>query len=63
MIDFSTLQSLTIPEGVVTKIECGGVVLWQAAKATSATSATQEGSVLYIQNATATQTGTTLEVT
>ena len=29
MIDFSTLQGLTIPEGVVTKIECGGVVLWQ----------------------------------
>lgn len=28
MIDFATLQGLTIPEGVVTKIESGGVVLW-----------------------------------
>lgn len=30
MIDFSTLQALTIPEGVVTKIEKNGVVLWMA---------------------------------
>jgi hypothetical protein len=30
MIDFSTLRGLTIPEGVVTKIESGGVVLWNA---------------------------------
>lgn len=29
MIDFATLQGLTIPEGVVTKIESGGVVLWE----------------------------------
>lgn len=29
MINFSTLQSLTIPEGNVTKIESGGVVLWE----------------------------------
>jgi hypothetical protein len=29
MIDFATLQGLSIPEGVVTKIESGGVVLWQ----------------------------------
>lgn len=29
MIDFSTLQALTVPEGVVTKIESGGVVLWE----------------------------------
>ena len=33
MIDFSTLQGVAIPEGVVTQIESGGVVLWkQAAK-------------------------------
>ena len=32
MINFSTLQDLTIPEGVVTQIESGGVVLWSAAK-------------------------------
>lgn len=29
MIDFSTLKGLTVPEGVVTKIECGGVILWE----------------------------------
>lgn len=29
MIDFSTLQALTIPEGVVVKIESGGRVLWE----------------------------------
>ena len=29
MINFSTLQSLIIPEGNVTKIESGGVVLWE----------------------------------
>lgn len=29
MIDFATLQGLTIPEGVVTKIESSGVVLWE----------------------------------
>jgi hypothetical protein len=29
MIDFSTLQGVTIPEGVVTQIESGGVVLWK----------------------------------
>ena len=29
MIDFSALKGLTIPEGVVTKIESGGVVLWE----------------------------------
>lgn len=29
MIDFSTLQALTVPEGVVTKIEKDGVVLWE----------------------------------
>lgn len=28
-MNFATLQGLTIPEGVVTKIECGGVVLWE----------------------------------
>ncbi len=33
MIDFSTLQGLTIPEGVVTKItDASGRVLWSAAK-------------------------------
>ena len=32
MIDFATLQGVTIPEGVVTQIESGGVVLWSAAK-------------------------------
>ena len=30
MIDFSTLRGLTIPEGVVTRIEKGGAVLWEA---------------------------------
>ena len=30
MIDFSTLQGLTIPEGVVTQIAKDGVVLWSA---------------------------------
>ena len=30
MIDFSNLKSLTIPEGEVKKIECDGVVLWEA---------------------------------
>lgn len=29
MIDFSTVTGITVPEGVVTKIECGGVVLWE----------------------------------
>ena len=29
MIDFSTLKGLTVPEGVVTKIEANGVVLWE----------------------------------
>lgn len=29
MIDFATLQGVTIPEGVVTQIESGGVVLWK----------------------------------
>lgn len=29
MIDFSTLQGLTIPEGVVVRIESGGGVLWE----------------------------------
>lgn len=33
MIDFSTLQGVTIPEGVVTQIESGGVVLWRVATA------------------------------
>lgn len=28
MIDFANLKSVTIPEGKVTKIMCGGVVLW-----------------------------------
>lgn len=33
MIDFSTLQGLTIPEGVVTQItDASGVVLWSAVK-------------------------------
>lgn len=33
MIDFSTLQGLTIPEGVVTQItDASGVVLWSAEK-------------------------------
>lgn len=31
MIDFATLQGVAIPEGVVTQIESGGVVLWKAA--------------------------------
>jgi len=31
MIDFSTLQGLAIPEGVVTQIESGGVVIWALA--------------------------------
>ncbi len=30
MIDFSTVKGITIPEGVVKKIECNGVVLWKA---------------------------------
>lgn len=30
MIDFSTVKSITIPEGNVTKITAGGVVLWEA---------------------------------
>ena len=30
MIDFSNVKSLKIPEGEVAKIECNGVVLWQA---------------------------------
>lgn len=29
MIDFSALQGITIPEGNVTKIEAGGMVLWK----------------------------------
>lgn len=29
MIDFATLKGLTVPEGVVVKIESGGVVLWE----------------------------------
>lgn len=29
MIDFTTLQGLSVPEGVVTKIERDGVVLWE----------------------------------
>lgn len=29
MIDFATLKGVTIPEGVVTQIESGGVVLWK----------------------------------
>lgn len=29
MIDFSALKGLRIPEGVVTKVESGGVVLWK----------------------------------
>ena len=32
MIDFSTLKSLKIPEGVVTKIVSAGVTLWEAVK-------------------------------
>ena len=35
MIDFSALQGLTIPEGVVTQIESGGVVLWMAKPSTA----------------------------
>ena len=30
MMNFSTLQGLTIPEGVVTQIAKDGVVLWSA---------------------------------
>lgn len=33
MIDFSTLQGVTIPAGVVTQIERNGVVIWKVAKA------------------------------
>ena len=29
MIDFSVVKSITIPEGVVTKIEYNGGILWQ----------------------------------
>ena len=29
-MDFSTVKSITIPEGNVTKIECNGVTLWSA---------------------------------
>jgi hypothetical protein len=29
MIDFATLKGLTVPEGVVVKIESGGVVMWE----------------------------------
>lgn len=32
MIDFSSLKDITIPEGVVTSIMCGGTVLWQKQK-------------------------------
>lgn len=35
MIDFSNLKSLTIPEGEVKKIECNGVVLWEAVSYTN----------------------------
>ena len=28
-MNFATLKGLTIPEGVVKKIECDGVVLWK----------------------------------
>ena len=31
MINFSTIKSLTIPEGIVTKIESNGLVLWHTA--------------------------------
>lgn len=27
-MNFSTIKSITIPEGNVTKITCGGVVIW-----------------------------------
>ena len=38
MIDFSTLQGLTIPEGVVTQIaDASGRVLWSAAKPVTVT--------------------------
>lgn len=30
-MDFSTLKAITIPEGIVKKIECNGVVLWEEA--------------------------------
>ncbi len=30
MMGFAALRELTIPEGVVTQIEIGGVVLWMA---------------------------------
>lgn len=33
MIDFSTLQGVTIPAGVVTQIERNGVVIWRVAEA------------------------------
>ena len=32
-MDFSTVKAITIPEGVVTKIEVGGSVIWQQPKA------------------------------
>ena len=56
MIDFATLQGLTIPEGVVTEIkDANGVVLWSARKAkkpiilevTKITSDTYAGSTSY----------------
>lgn len=40
-MNFSTLKGLTIPEGVVTKIEAGGKVLWQLATVPDTPTATQ----------------------
>ena len=49
MIDFSNLKSLTIPEGEVKKIECNGVVLWEALAYTNLvpTSTEIDGSTIF----------------
>lgn len=60
MVDFSALQGLTIPEGVVTKIMLGDTVLWEVTDYLY--DAVQDGSTLYILKAPATLNGNTLEV-
>ena len=61
-INFATLRSLSIPEGVVTRIEKDGLILWHLESTDSAYDVDFENGVLYIKSAPATLNNTTLEV-
>lgn len=57
MIDFSTVKSITIPEGTVTKITAGGVVLWEKPATGRLPAEYQEVEYIYIPNTAYINTG------